>query len=289
MKYADLDGHVYEKESSQDFFLSLLYNSMAGRQSLKLLTRPFVSKLGGAFLSTRLSCLFIPGFIRRNKIDMSQYETKHYTSYNDFFTRKIKEGLRPLPEDKNILFSPCDSKVSAYRIDNDTKFTVKDTEYSVESLLRSKKAAKHYKGGYAVILRLTVDDYHRYCYIDDGTKGDNHFIKGVYHTVNPIANDYTPIYKENAREYTVLHTEHFGNVTQVEVGALMVGKIVNHHQRGSVKRGDEKGYFKFGGSTIVLLFEKDKVALDKKLLARTKHQCETKVRQGDPLGISLIN
>ena len=193
---------------------------------------------------------------------MSQYETKHYTSYNDFFTRKIKEGMRPLPEDKNILFSPCDSKVSAYRIDNDTKFTVKDTEYTVESLLRSKKAAKHYKGGYAVILRLTVDDYHRYCYIDYGTKEDNHFIKGVYHTVNPIANDYTPIYKENAREYTVLHTEHFGNVTQVEVGALMVGKIVNHHESSSVKRGDEKGYFKFGGSTIVLLFEKDKVALD---------------------------
>lgn len=82
-------------------------------------------------------------------------------------------------------------------------------------------------------------------------KSDNFFIPGIYHTVNPIANDYVKIYKENAREFTMMKTKHFGNVVQVEVGALMVGRIKNHQEAGSMKRGGEKGYFEFGGSTIV--------------------------------------
>lgn len=138
--------------------------------------------------------------------------------------------------------------------------------------------------GYAVILRLTVDDYHRYCYIDNGTKSKNYFIKGKYHTVNPVANDYISIYKENAREFTMMKTEHFGHAVQMEVGALMVGRIVNHHEEGLMRRGMEKGYFEFGGSTIVLLFQGDKVAVDQCLLDRTQDGCETKIKQGQRLG-----
>ena len=102
-----------------------------------------------------------------------------------------------------------------------------------------------------MILRLTVDDYHRYCYFDDGIKSENHRIEGVYHTVNPIANDHVKIYKENTREYTLMKTKHFGDALQMEVGALMVGKIVNHDGAGSMRRGIEKGYFQFGGSTSI--------------------------------------
>lgn len=94
-----------------------------------------------------------------------------------------------------------------------------------------------------MILRLTVDDYHRYCYFDDGIKSENHRIDGVYHTVNPIANDHVKIYKENTREYTLMKTKHFGDALQMEVGALMVGKIVNHDGAGSMRRGIEKGIF----------------------------------------------
>lgn len=287
MKYADMDGKIYEEENFQDRFLKLLYSTFTGRLKLKILTRPWVSKIGGAFLSSPFSKCMIQSFIEKNHIDMSQYQKKKYRSYNDFFTRKIKEGKRPLPDDQDVLFSPCDSKVSVYPIEKDTTFVVKDTEYSVESLLRNDKIASYFDGGYAVILRLTVDDYHRYCYVDDGIKSENYFIPGVYHTVNPVANDYVPIYKENAREFTMMKTRHFGNMIQMEVGALMVGRIVNHHGYGTMKRGQEKGYFEFGGSTIVLLIEKNKVIIREEILERTKQCCETKIRQGEPLGRAI--
>jgi phosphatidylserine decarboxylase len=218
---------------------------------------------------------------------MRQYEAAFYKSYNDFFTRKIKKGMRPLPEDPEILFSPCDGKVSVYPIGKDTSFVVKDTRYTTDTLIRNRKIARHFIGGYAIVLRLTVDDYHRYCYIDDGMKSDNYFIPGVYHTVNPVANDYAKIYKENAREFTMMKTKHFGDVLQMEVGALMVGRICNHHGAGQMKRGIEKGYFEFGGSTIVLFVQGNKVEIREELLERTVDLCETKIRQGEALGKSI--
>lgn len=284
MKYMDQKGRCYEEETFQDEFLKFLYGTFLGRAKLKILTKPWVSRLGGLFLSTGFSKYLIERFIKKNKIDMREYEDRAYTSYNDFFTRRIKPGKRPLPEDENILFSPCDCKVSAYRIAENTSFCVKDTVYTVESLLRSRKIAGHFKNGYAVILRLTVDDYHRYCYIDNGKKSRNYYIKGTYHTVNPVANDYVSIYKENAREFTMMKTEHFGDAVQMEVGALMVGRIVNHHEEGIMRRGMEKGYFEFGGSTIVLLLRGDKVDIDECLLERTKNGCETKIKQGQRIG-----
>ena len=81
----------------------------------------------------------------------------------------------------------------------------------------------------------------------------------------------------------MMKTEHFGKVVQVEVGALMVGRIQNHHEAGPMARGAEKGYFEFGGSTIVLLLEKNRVKIREEILERSKDQCETKVLQGDPL------
>lgn len=285
MKYIDQKGRFYEEETFQDKFLKLLYGTFLGRLKLKFLTMPWISRLGGVILNTSGSKCLIQRFIRKNRIDMREYEDRAYTSYNDFFTRRIRPGKRPLPEDENILFSPCDCKASVYRISEDTSFCVKDTVYTVESLLRSKKIADHFMNGYAVILRLTVDDYHRYCYIDNGVKSRNYFIKGKYHTVNPVANDYASIYKENAREFTMMKTEHFGHAVQMEVGALMVGRIVNHHEEGPMRRGMEKGYFEFGGSTIVLLLQGDKVVIDQCLLDRTKDGCETKIKQGQRLGV----
>ena len=205
-----------------------------------------------------------------------------------FFTRRLRQGERPVDEREKVLVSPCDGKLSVYRIDKNSRFWIKDTEYTVEQLLRNKSLAERYLGGYALVFRLTVDDYHRYCYFDDGIKSENHRIDGVYHTVNPIANDHVKIYKENTREYTLMKTKHFGDALQMEVGALMVGKIVNHDGAGSMRRGIEKGYFQFGGSTIILLLEKDKVEIREELLERTKNQCETKIRQGEMIGKALV-
>ena len=129
-----------------------------------------------------------------------------------------------------------------------------------------------------------MDDYHRYCYVADGEKGENVFLPGVLHTVNPIACDHYPIYKENAREYSVLQTEDWGPILMMEVGALMVGKIVNHHGAARVLRGQEKGYFQFGGSTVVLLVGKDRLALDEKIISNSQQGLETRVLYGETIG-----
>ena len=286
MKLKHRDGIVRVENDGQDRILSKLYGSCLGRAMLKPLTAPTISKLAGSFLSTKASKFLIDPFIKSNRIDMRQYEAVEYDSYNTFFSRKVKKEARPIDPDPKHLISPADSKLTVLPITEDLRFTLKHTEYSVASLLKNSKLAARYAGGYAMIFRLSVDDYHRYHYVADGFQSCHFRIPGALHTVNPIANDYFPIYKENTREYSILHTKEFGNILMMEVGALMVGKIVNHHNKCHVKRGQEKGYFQFGGSTVVLLFKKDTVIPDADLLENTAQGYETVVKMGEKVGIA---
>ena len=289
MHCKDREGRIVHKDNGQDNFLKNLYGTSIGRKFLKILVNPCISKLGGAFLSTKLSSLLVKPFIKANNIDMSDYTERAYASFNDFFTRDLKPGKRFINRDKEVLISPSDGRVSVYEIDDNMTFNIKDSYYTVESLTHSKKAANYYKGGTCVIIRLCVDNYHRYCYIDNGYKTTNKFIPGVLHTVNPVACEYYDIYKENSRECSLLHTENFGKVMQIEVGALMVGKIVNYDQVACIHRGDEKGKFEFGGSTIVLLFKKDAVEIDDDLIENTKNGYETAVKMGERIGKQLFS
>lgn len=287
MKQKLRNGRLIEQKNGQDRILGILYRTVCGRLLLKPLTLPMVSKAAGIFLSTPVSCFLISPFIKKNNIDMTQYEPVKYKSYNEFFTRKIKSGLRPVDADPSHFISPCDSKLTVLPITKDCHFTLKHTTYTVGSLLKNEKLAKEYEGGYALIFRLTVDDYHRYCYVCNGVKEDNVFIQGVLHTVNPLANDYFPIYKENSREYSILHTKEFGDIVMMEVGALLVGKIVNHHEKYKVFRGQEKGYFEFGGSTVVILVKKNAVQVDADILENSIQGIETVVKFGEKIGISV--
>lgn len=285
MNYIDRKGNITIEENGQDRLLHFLYNDRGGRLCLKLLVRPFISKAAGVFLNSPLSAGMVPGFVERNHIDLSVYTKQRFRSYNDFFTRRIRPEERPIAEGENLLISPCDGKATVCRIGEDTRFYIKDTLYTATQLLGSERLAGHYKGGYAVILRLTVDDYHHYCYVADGQKSENVTLPGIYHTVNPAANDVFPIYRENAREYTLIRTGKFGTIMMMEVGAMMVGKITNL-EKGScqVKKGAEKGYFEFGGSTIILFLQHGKVQLDSDLLENTEAGYETIVRMGERIG-----
>lgn len=285
MDYIDLQGKKVSNITNQDKLLSFLYTNIFGRMLLKPLIQPQVSKLAGRYLSSAHSKWLISKFIERNEINMDIYEECDYSSFNDFFTRKIKPDCRPVPEDLDVLISPCDCLATVYPIQENTTFSIKNTEYTLRSLLRSPRLAKRFRGGYAYILRLTVEDYHRYLYSVSGKQSKNYHIDGTFHTVNPIANDYLPIYKENTREYTVIHSKEFGDVLQMEVGALLVGKISNHKQSTVVTRGEEKGFFEYGGSTIVVLTQKGRVTPRFDLLTNSKNGYETKVLQAHPLGI----
>ena len=284
MRYIDRDGNISKDDSGQDRLLKWMYSTQLGRGALKVLVQPWVSKVAGAFLDSRFSTCIIPGFVESNNINMNDYVDETYSSYNQFFTRHIRPELRPIEGDENTVTSPCDGKLSVYKITNNSTFSIKNTRYTVNSLLRSKELAKRYEGGTICIFRLTVDDYHRYSYIDDGIKSGEYFIQGVYHTVNPVANDIYPIYKENTRQFSLLKSEHFKTVLMMEVGALLVGRIVNYKGHSKVKKGEEKGRFEFGGSTVVLMFEKDAVDIDKQLWLNTVNGYETIVRMGQSIG-----
>lgn len=283
MKIYDRKGREVIVDQSQNRFLKLLYSHFIGRCLLKIMTLPFVTAIGGAYMKSSLSKRKIQPFIIKNHIDMNDYIVEDFHSYNDFFTRHIQEGKRIIAEEKDQLIAPADSKLTYYRIENDLHIKIKDSLYSLEDLLQNKSLAKQYVGGVCLIFRLTVDDYHRYCFIDDGTKEEDCYIPGIFHTVNPIANDYYPIYKQNSRSYSLLHTLHFDDVVMMEVGAMMVGKIVNHSIK-DFSKGDEKGYFEFGGSTIVVLL-KDIVDIDKDIIENSSRNDETRVLMGEKIGV----
>ena len=272
--------YTEEKESIK---LRFLYYNFVGRVFLKILTRKPLTNLGGCYMNTKLSTRRIPKFIKQNKINMDEYIDEEYNSFNQFFIRKIKDGARMLPKDKNLFLSPADSKLSVYPIDEETVLSIKNSKYTIDEFVRDKELAEKYKGGYCFVYRLCVDDYHRYFFIDNGNIKDQKKIKGVFHTVQPIAFKKYNVFSENSRECTILETENFGIITQIEVGALMVGRIHNN-KVDTFKRGDEKGYFLFGGSTVVLLVEKDKVIVDKDILNHSKQDIETKVLLYDVVG-----
>lgn len=279
-------GEIIVTNHKQNELLKKLYDTAYGRCLLKVLTLPAVSKAAGLYMDSPLSKPLIAPFIRKNGIDTSQYIMRDFRSYNQFFTRRIKPEKRQIDRVPSHLISPCDSKLSVYRIDSGSVFAIKGSHYRVCDLLKNSFLARRFEGGYCCIFRLEVDDYHRYCYIDSGRKSDNVFIAGELHTVNPIATKRYNIYKRNSREYTVLHTDNFGDVAQIEVGAMLVGRICNRHGVHEFVRGEEKGRFEFGGSTIVLLFERDAIVPDPDLLKNTAEGFETVVKYGEKIGIA---
>ena len=264
--------------------LKFLYYNVLGAPILRLMTSRWVSKLAGRYLDGKLSRGKIKKYIKKHGIDMSQFIEEDYKSFNAFFTRRIKPELRPFDFDPNALVSPCDAKLSAYRIDENSAFDIKGFTYTMTDLLKNAELAEKFVGGLCLVFRLTVTDYHRYFFFDGGTARDNTFIKGRLHTVQPAALSKRRVFTENCREYTVLDTDNFGTAVMAEVGAMMVGRIVNDVKSGRFERGDEKGRFEFGGSTVVLLLQKDVAKLDDEFFANTALDRETVVKCGERIG-----
>lgn len=283
---------IYEYETKEISYhdkpaINFLYRTLLGRMLLRWLIKPTVSKFFGLLMDSRLSALFVPVFIKNNKICLAEYQDVKYKSFNDFFTREGKDGFRPISPNAFEAIAPCDGKLTAYPITAHCVFRIKNSVYDVSSLLGNKRLADEFANGICLIFRLTPDDYHRFCYIDDGKVLSTKKIKGVLHTVRPIAVQRYKVYAQNAREYTVLQTKHFGKVIQMEVGALFIGRIANHVTNGVFQRGEEKGMFEFGGSTVVLLFQKDAIKVDKMIFQNTRNNKETVVKMGTKIGEKL--
>lgn len=269
--------------------LRFLYKTVIGRMLLKILVQPKISKIGGKVLSSRISKIIVPYYIRKHHIDMTDIDVPKggFTSFNDFFTRK--RNMEMLDITRGHLISPCDGFLTIKEITKDTSLWIKHTEYFLKDLLQDEQLAQKLEGGTAFIFRLTPSHYHRYCYAASGTICASKKIQGVLHCVRPVALSTMPVFVQNSREYQVLDTECFGSMVQMEVGALLVGKISNHIralQDAYVTAGEEKGYFEFGGSTIILFCEKEKIRINPALNA-SKHEIEIPVKMGEYIASKL--
>lgn len=276
MKYYDIKSNkvINIKENNA---LKFLYNTFIGRIFLKIATSHTIANIYRLYQNSILSVYKINKFIKKNNIDMTEYEDTKYKSFNSFFMRKIKTDKRPM--DKGFI-SPCDSKVSVFNIDENLVLNIKNSKYTIDELI--KEDGSKYKNGTAIVFRLCVDDYHHYIFPFDGDIISKKSIKGVLHTVQPIALKKEKVFSENAREVTKVKSPDYGEVSIIEVGALMIGKIVNEDIT-SFKKGDEKGHFEFGGSTIIYLFEKNKVNINRLFYDNTNNDIETIVKMGNSL------
>ena len=271
-------NEIYDNEKNTS--LKFLYHTFLGRIILKLIYNRFISNMVGFFLNLKISKPMIKKYIKKYNIDMNLYQEKKYTSFNDFFKRELK-NIKKTKNDSDLI-SICDSKITVYKIEKDLILNIKNSKYTLEELIK-EEVTKDYENGYCIIYRLEPKDYHHYIFNDDGIILSNKKINGKLHTVNPIVYDKYQVFTENKREVSFLKTTNLDEIIQIEVGALCVGRIKNR-DIDEFKRYDEKGYFEFGGSTIIQLFKKNIIDVDKEILNNTKENIETQVSIGDVIG-----
>ena len=229
----------------------------------------------------------IEPFIAFHQLEMSEVllPIDQFRNFNEFFYRALKPDARPCsaPDDPRIIVSPADCRTVVFdTMDDATRIWVKGRDYSVEKLLGDAYPldAKRYKNGALGIFRLAPQDYHRFHIPVDGTLGRPKVIDGEYYTVNPMAiRSALDVYGENIRVVVPIDSVAHGRVMYICIGAMMVGSTVITRKGGEkVKRAEELGYFKFGGSTILLLFEPGTTKLDDDLIANSNGALETLVR-----------
>ncbi|KAM0746821.1 hypothetical protein T439DRAFT_329512 [Meredithblackwellia eburnea MCA 4105] len=235
----------------------------------------------------------IPPFIAFHNLNMEEAldPISSYKTFNQFFYRKLKPGARPVsdPDDPHTVVSPADCRAMFFpTVDEATRIWIKGRDFSVSKLLGDgfKDKAHLYDGASLAIFRLAPQDYHRYHSPVDGVCGPHHKISGQYYTVNPMAvRSSIDIYGDNVRLVAPISSPVFGDVMNIWVGAMMVGSICMTMLEGdTIKRGEECGYFAFGGSTIVVLFPPKTVVFDDDLILNSQNAVETLVRMGSRIG-----
>lgn len=271
--------------NENSFAVRFFYGTRLGRVLLKRVLVSGTDRLFVRFLRSRVSRFIVGPYARHHGITLEP--EKRYASFRDFFVRP-KPGTTFVDPTPGRLISPCDGWLSVYPIRPGGVFHIKGSDYHLCDFVNSASLGTDYAGsfdgGLCLVFRLCASDYHHYCYIDDGYQGKNHFIPGELHSVQPLACETYPVFTLNRRLWTLLTTEHFGPVIQTAIGALIVGGIVNDRENCRVRRGAEMGHFELAGSTIVLLFQRDRLSLDPQVQEQTAEGNEFRVEMGMFLG-----
>ena len=287
--YDRATGELCRETVMGDAAIKWAYQAMSGQ-----LFSPFIfgssllSHLLGWYFDSPLSKGKIAQTIADLNIDTGEFAKpqEQFSSFNDFFTRKLKDGARPFSTDDSCFLSPADGRLLVYNdigvTASDTRVQVKGIEDSLHNLFDCE--IDDFNGGKVAVVRLCPADYHRYHFPCAGTVVEQVRVKGQYHSVNPVAlNSKEQIFCLNKRSYTLIDTEMFGRVAFMEVGAFGVAGIHQTFSGTKVEKMQEKGYFDFGGSTVVLVFQKDTIEFDTDLLENSRKGIETLVKVGETI------
>lgn len=268
-----------------DAFVRILYSSNLGKKLAdSVFANRWMSKAAGVYQSSDFSRSKIQEFVRAFDIPMEEYEEGPFRSFNDFFIRKFKPGVREFTQNPNELAAFAEARYLAFKkVDPEQIFPVKGQDLSALTILGDIGLSRQFLGGPVLIARLCPTDYHRFHFPDQGKVLKTLRIEGKLHSVNPLALQMkSDIFSANERQVSILETQNFGKLAYVEVGAMCVGKIIQTHSWGKpYERGDEKGYFLFGASTVIVFGEPGAWVPDADLLSMTEQKIETFVQLGD--------
>jgi len=274
-----------------DALLRFAYQSSCGKVlHFGLFAFSLCSRLLGVYANSSLSRRRIPGTIEELGIDLSEVEIPEggFANFNDFFTRKLKPGARSLPEQAGLLLSPADCRMLVYpELSGGTCIPVKGASFTVAELLgtKDKALADNFDGGAICVCRLCPADYHRFHFPADGEMLKTWRQKGKYHSVHPIAlRQKLRVFSENLRQISLLQLDDFGLASFIEVGAFAVASIQQTFKGDNFKRGQEKGLFAFGGSTIIMIFQAGKVKFSDDLVEKSRENIECLVKMGEEIG-----
>lgn len=251
-----------------------------------LLTHPWVDRLVAKYQNSRMSRGHIQTFIRQHHIDMTEFEPHDYRSYSDFFLRKFRAGLRPFVEEPTHLAAFVEGRYFGWeRFSDHQRMPVKSKSLSRTQVLGSREYARRFANGPVLMARLSPMDYHYVHYPDAGRTETGYRLGYHNNTVNWRAIQNKPqIICQNERQVSLLLTDHFGCLGFVEVGATTVGKIVQTHPEDQrYSRGQQKGFFRFGGSLVVVFGEEGAWKPAEDILSHTERNVETLVRLGEPV------
>jgi len=278
-------------------WLRWTYGNLVGRLTLNVLVkRALLSRLYGWRMNRRFSAQQILPFISKYDVDVDEFAKSPFVfkTFNDFFYRAMKPGMRPIASGDRVAVLPADGRHLAFPdVDATDGFYAKGQKFSLAGLFGEaglapgeQKLAREFAGGSLLISRLCPVDYHRFHFAVDGTAGEPRLINGWLYSVSPIALRRNLAYLwENKRMVTIIDSPVFGRVAQVEIGATMVGSILQTFSPGKpVAKGDEKGLFRFGGSCVVTIFQRGRIRFDADLVTPSARQVEVYARMGERLG-----
>lgn len=283
-------GTVETERVYGENWLKLIYDNPFGKLLLwAAVKKSWFSRWYGWRMSQPASKARIRPFIRKYKLDEEEFDSdpEGFRSFNEFFSRKLKPDARPIEQANAVAVFPADGRhLGVQDLSANLGFYVKGQKFDLPKLFQSDELAGRFRKGSLIISRLCPVDYHRFHAPVSGKISEARLINGSLLSVNPIAlRKRLSVFWENKRYLCMIDSDYHGKVAQFIVGATCVGSATfTFSQNQRVKKGEELGYFSFGGSSVLTLFEKDRLRISEDVQQHSQANIETYAKMGEEMG-----